>query len=177
MRSLKVLFLFALAAAIAVPAVAAASPEIGLILVQADVAKSCRWTGITDLHFGGYDPADANFAVPKDATSTLWIRCSNHVTAWIQLDQGGGAAAGSTCLNPLRRLGTDTTPTNYLRYDVYKDAARTQVWGCDGTNSQMITSMSSITPFTVTLYGRMPAGQEAAWDAAYFDVLHFTIIF
>ena len=60
-----------------------------------------------------------------------------------------------------------------LRYNVYSDSARTQIWG-NGTGgsstvSDRFTISSSPTRRVYTIYGRIPNGQQLAQVGSYLD--------
>ncbi|HVI59783.1 MAG TPA: spore coat U domain-containing protein [Luteimonas sp.] len=156
-------------------AFAAASPQTANFQVTANVASSCT-VSATDIAFNAYDPADANATAPKDATGTVSVRCTRGTsTAVAALNQGANAATGSTCATPLRQMNGGGTER--LRYDIYKEAGRTNPWGCAAANSQAIpTFASSVTPVTLTTYGRIPAGQDAA-IGSYTDTVQVSVTF
>lgn len=156
-------------------AFAGASPQTATFQVTANVASSCT-VSATDLAFGAYDPADANATAARDATGTVRVRCTRGTsTAVAALDQGANPATGSTCASPLRQMSDGGTLR--LRYDIYQDAGRATVWGCDPTNGLSIpTFTSSLTPVTLTTYGRIPAGQDAA-IGSYTDTVQVSVTF
>ncbi|HEX5214088.1 MAG TPA: spore coat U domain-containing protein [Vicinamibacterales bacterium] len=77
--------------------------------------------------------------------------------------------------NPRTMTGTGT---DRLEYNLYRDAARTQIWG-DGTRGTSTLAgdvgASEVTA-TAIVYGRMPAGQNVT-GGAFFDVIVMTIDF
>jgi len=95
------------------------------------------------------------------------------------LGQGASPAAGSTCLAPLRQLKAyDVSPDAFLRYDIYQDAARTHVWGCDTANRLVVGAPSAGSDFAVPLYGRIPSGQDPYSDSTlYSDTVQVTVTF
>lgn len=158
----------------AMAAQAGPSPQTGSLNVTASVAKSCSITGTSDVAFGAYDPADANFAAPLDASGSVTIRCTKNTTYDIALGQGANAAPGSTCVSPLRRMASGT---ERLAYGLFSDAGRTTTWGCDATNDVTRTETTGpSSPDTVTVYGRIPAGQDVA-DGSYSDTVTVTVTF
>jgi spore coat protein U-like protein len=173
-RTLKALALFALPAALAVPAFAGPSPQTDDFDVTATVNGSCNIISTADIAFGVYDPADVNFTTPLDGTGSVTIRCVRGTVVDVALGQGLFAGAGSTCAAPLRRMSDGGTER--LGYDIYQDAARTTVWGCAATNDQTYTSGSPSTPTTLTTYGRVPAGQDVA-AGSYDDTVVVTATF
>ena len=162
-------------AAAAGSAFAGPSPQSANFQVTANVASSCT-VSATNIAFGAYDPADVNATTPRDASGTVSVRCTRGTsTAVASLTQGANAAAGSTCASPLRQMNGGGTLR--LRYDIYQDAGRATVWGCDATTVQAIpTFTSSLTPATLTTYGRIPAGQDAA-IGSYTDTVQVSVTF
>ncbi|WP_181952578.1 Csu type fimbrial protein [Vulcaniibacterium gelatinicum] len=154
-------------------ALAGPSPQTGSFNVTANVANSCRITATPDLAFGAYDPADANFSTALDAASSISVRCTKGTNAAVALGQGGNPASGSTCAAPLRQMAAGA---ERLRYDLYQDSGRTQVWGCDASNDRDFTSTSSVTATTLNTYGRIPAGQDVA-AGNYTDTVTVTVTF
>jgi len=64
-----------------------------------------------------------------------------------------------------------------LSYNLYQDATYQTIWG-DGTGgSQTYTALATVVfPTTVTVYGRVPAGQNVG-VGSYSDAVVATIIF
>lgn len=161
------------AVVVAGSAFAASSPVTGSFNVTATVANSCLVTSTSNIAFGAYDPADTNATANLDAQGSVNVRCTRGTVANVALGQGNNAAAGSTCIGPLRQMAAGV---ERLRYDVYQNAPRTTTWGCDTTNDQTFTSTSSILPTTLTTYGRIPAGQNVA-AGSFNDTVTVTVTF
>jgi spore coat protein U-like protein len=119
------------------------------------------------VHFGVYNPAATT---PLDTVGGVTTNCS---TWWlgglVHLGQGMHPAPGSTDNNPLRRMASGT---NRLRYQLYKNSARTTVWN----NSVLQAVYTGPTPSTLPVYGRIPAGQSVA-SGSYQDTVIATIFF
>src|SRR5262245_27141549 len=121
-----------------------------LILFCAHSAAADCTISTTSVNFGSYDV----FAVsPADSTGSVTYRCTNHPNVTIVLSKGS-----STTFSPR----TLKNGSNALNYNLYLDAARITVWG-DGTSSTSVYSSSSVSNgnITVTVYGRVPAAQDA----------------
>lgn len=158
----------------AVAAQAGPSPQTGSFNVTANVARSCSITGTSDVAFGAYDPADANFATPLDASGSVTVRCTKNTTYNIALGQGANAASGSTCVAPARQMAAGA---ERLSYGLFSDAGRTTTWGCDASNDVTRTETTGpSSPDTVTVYGRIPAAQDVA-DGNYSDTVTVTVTF
>jgi spore coat protein U-like protein len=65
--------------------------------------------------------------------------------------------------------------TGRLGYDLYTNAGRSTVWGCTTTNDVDVTSTSSAAN-VMTVYGRIPAGQDVA-TGSYSDTVVVTVTF
>jgi spore coat protein U-like protein len=100
------------------------------------------------------------------ASANLSINCSSG--AGYQVSLGSGLyMSGST----RRMVGPST---NYLNYELYRDSARTLTWG-DGTAlGSKVGGTGSGAAQTLTVYGRIPAGQYRA-VGSYTDTVLVTI--
>lgn len=172
-KLIKLLFIGATLSASAV-ALAGPSPQTDSFNVTATAVASCRITATSNVAFGNYDPADVNFSTPLDANGSVTVRCTKGTTFNTALDQGLNAGGGSTCIAPARRMSDGGTER--LSYDLYQNAGRTTVWGCDATTDQSATSTSVTTPNTLTVYGRIPGGQDVA-TGIYSDTVQVTVTF
>jgi len=122
---------------------------IAAVPVHARAACTIIYTA--SLAFGTYDPFSAT---PLDTTGSVWYTCTNSPGVTITVNTG---SSGSYSQRTMR------SGANTLGYNVYIDAARTMIWG-DGTPPSVIgpgatTNFLGIT--IATLYGRVPAGQDA----------------
>ena len=140
-------------------------------------ASDCT-ASATSISFGVYDPV---VALPDDSTGTLTVTCSysesgvKHPAYTVALSSGNGVSSATRWLaaGPFR-----------LYYNLYRDAARTQIWG-DGTTGSYVQS-GTLRPgpgvgnhtrsAAYTVYGRMPAQQDAA-SGDYTDIIVFTLTF
>lgn len=154
-------------------AVAGSSPQTGQFNVTASVEGSCRITATPDLAFGVYDPADAHATTPKDAQSSISVRCVKGMTATVALDEGLHET-GSSCAAPARFMQDGA---ELLRYDIYQDAGHASVWGCDAGNDQSFTAAASNADTVLTTYGRIPAGQNVGLGTSFSDTVVVTVTF
>lgn len=145
------------------------------VTVSATVVANCT-ISTASLSFTGYDPVVANATVPLDATGSLLVACTKGAAATIGLSQGANPFAGSTINAPLRQVRSPTTSA-LIRYDFYQDAARTNIWGDVGGTQTQAYNSTSRTATTLTIYGRMPAGQDVSVAADYADTVVATINF
>ncbi len=111
--------------------------------ITSSVLESCAVTAVT-MDFGAYHGKQI------DQTSTITIACTRGVPYRIGLDNGLHYSA------PDRRL-KHRTSTDYLIYELYRDAARTARWGNDDASNVQMTGDG--TAQHINVYGRVPAGQ------------------
>ena len=131
--------------------------------VTALIASACT-IGAGTLAFGGYDPIVANATAPLDAQGTFQVACTRNTTYTVGLGPGS-FAAGAT-----RQMANGA---QRLAYELYSDPGRTAVWSATSTLSG---TAPSISPVTLTVYGRVPGGQ-AVGPGAYADTVQSTINF
>lgn len=128
---------------------------LGLALAAAPARAQCQLT-VTPVDFGAYDVFDP---APLSSTGSLTYFCANAGrTVQVQLGTGGSG----TFFPRQMASGAER-----LAYNLYLDAAATQVWG-DGSGGSRVFTGTTGTPgrpdpertFTLILYGRVPAGQS-----------------
>lgn len=149
------------------------------------VAADCSVAAV-GVAFGVYDPLAV---LPVDATGTVSVRCT-----WTS----SGGSSGAQRVSPVISLSAGLPPAtmaqrrlrtatgDLLNYNLFRDAARTQVWG-DGSSGTFTAPTSPATlvlpssgnPRTGsrTIYGRMPAGQTNAAPGSYADTITVTVTF
>ena len=149
---------------ISAPAAFAGSATANLN-VSASVSAVCT-ISTAAVAFGAYDPVVANAATDLNGTGTIIVACTKGASATIDLGNGGNLLAGS------RRM---TSGTDFLNYALYKDAARTQVWGtglAGGTTAAYTAASKAST--NITVYGKVPQAQDVT-VGSYTDVVVATI--
>src|SRR6267378_2212911 len=137
--------------------------------ITASVAAKCT-IGAFSVAFGAYDPFSAT---PLDQTGTVTINCTKGTSGVVSFDLGVNASGA------VRRMKDTGAGTNFLSYEIYRDAARTTVWNAVNTVT-LGPSVSKNTALTATAYGRIVAGQDAQAGAAglnYQDTLIATVTF
>ncbi len=132
--------------------------------VTATVIASCNVTA-NDLAFGDYDPLAG---ADDDASATLSVVCTSGTSYTVALDAGQGS--GATVAT--RRM---TNGGNLLSYSLYRDAARTNLWG-QTSGSNTVSGTGAGTTQSLTVYGRAPAGQIVP-PGNYADVITVTVTF
>lgn len=139
-----------------------------MFALSAAVLEACT-VSATGVSFGVYNiltPA------PNDSTGSVVLQCSpSDKNIRISLSTG---SSGTYAARTLTQGG------NQLLYNLYQDAARTAVWG-DGTGGTSVLTIANWTggpnaAQTHTIYGRMPAQQDAA-AGTYSDSIVVTVDF
>lgn len=134
--------------------------------VTATVANNCT-ISTAALAFGSYDPIVTHASANLDGTGTTTITCTKGAVTTVGLNLGSNAS-GST-----RRMASGS---NYLTYEIYKDSARTQVWGSSGADLYDTGTAPSKAPRTFTAYGRVTSAQDVP-AASYADTVTATVNF
>jgi len=124
--------------------------------------------GATGVAFGTYTPLTP---VPLASTGTITVQCFVFFApATVTVDLSAGAS-GSFVTRTLTS-GTDT-----LNYNLYLNAAHTQVWG-DGSGGSLISTLTLNPGFpstaTATVYGAVNALQDPA-PGSYADTITVTV--
>jgi len=132
---------------------------------SATVPNNCSIASADNLEFGS---VAGTIGTDRDQTSTLTFTCTGR-TAWnVGLDNGQNASGNTRRM----RLGASS---NYVTYELYRDAARTQRWGTTlGTDTVAGTGSGSAQSLTV--HGRVPATQ-AVPAGLYRDVVTVTVTY
>jgi spore coat protein U-like protein len=138
-----------------------AFPQVAhdVLTVQTNVRPQCR-VRADDLDLGLYEPSRSS-----RASSSIALQCTPGVIAQIGLSGGGSG-------DPLNRAMNDKGP---LRYQLYKDAALTQVF-TDRNVSEMQRLLATGLNQRVQVYGEAPAGQTAP-EGVYLDVVVVTVTY
>lgn len=145
-------------------ALAAASAHAGTATgnfdVTATVVDTCTISA-SDLAFGSYTGA------LLDSTTTIAVTCTNLTAYTVEIDAGSGSGATTS----VRRM---TGPSSgLLNYALYQDAAHLLVWGTLGA-LQSVAGIGSGASQSLTVYGRVPAGQSPA-AGSYTDTVTVTV--
>ncbi|MCA0401383.1 MAG: spore coat U domain-containing protein [Proteobacteria bacterium] len=160
----RVTTLLGAVAGLAIAGNAHAATATGNLNVSITITASCSVVSATNLDFGSTSTIGANI----DQTSTLTVNCTNSTPYTVALSAGGGA--GATVAS--RKL---TSGGNTLNYSLYRDAARTQLWGVTtGTDTAAGTGTGANQ--TMTIYGRVPS-QASPVPGAYTDTVTVTITY
>ena len=118
---------------------------------SASVVANCFVTA-NSLAFGTYDPT----AVNLDVNTQVLVRCTSGTGYTVALNRGTGTATIA------QREMTDGSG-NKMNYNLYTTAGRTTIFG-DGTDGSTVggtgTGLGVPQEQTVTVYGRIPTGQD-----------------
>lgn len=128
-------------------------------------APSCT-VSTTSVNFGSYNVFTGS---DTDSTGTITIDCNGSAHD-IVVTLSNGASSSFSPRTMLR--GSEA-----LSYNLYRDAARASIWG-DGTGgtSTYTNANPPNSPFNVTIYGRVPAGQDVS-AGVYSDTVSAVINF
>lgn len=159
----------AAAMAIAAPSLMAgpafAATATGNLTVRITIQAECKIQSAADLDFGTRGVIDANI----DQTTTISVQCTNSTPYTVGLSAGAGAGATVA----VRKMTGPAAAA--INYTLYRDAARTQVWGVTvGTDTVAGTGNGSAQPLTV--YGRVPA-QTTPAAGVYTDTVAITVTY
>lgn len=130
--------------------------------VTSTVLSACT-VSATNLAFGSYT------LTQLDATSTVNVIC----TFGTAYDVGLNAGTGSGATVATRKMTGPSSQT--LNYTLYKEAARTTVWG-DTVGADTVTGTGAGTPQALTVYGRAP-GSQASGVGLYTDTITVTVTY
>ncbi len=111
-------------------------------------AAGC-WISTTPVAFGSYNAVNSTDLA---STGTVHYWCSGQVyTRTVYLSKG---VAGSNTPRQMAFGG------NRLSYNLYLDAAHSQVWGDPNPYSYRVTVSANNPDVTLTIYGLIPQGQD-----------------
>ena len=134
--------------------------------VTAEVASNCV-IATSNLAFGAYDPLVQNATQQLDASAGVTVLCTRSSRATVSIDSGRNSIGSSRTL---------AGGSQRVSYQLFRDADRTQEWGGGLSDSQQIVSEGIHKPQQLTVYGRIPPGQEVA-SGVYTDVVTATVDF
>jgi spore coat protein U-like protein len=144
------------------PLTAHAATSITTFSVTAQVTTTCGITA-SNLNFGIYT------GVQVDATTTLSATCSD--TTPYNVGLNAGTTTGATVTT--RKMAGPAT--DLLGYQLFSDTGRTTNWG-NTVGTDTVASTGTGLAQTLTVYGRIPAGQFIQ-SGAYDDTITVTLTF
>lgn len=137
-----------------------------VVVLAASSADAATCTvSATSVGFGAYNVFDS---APSDSTATILLRCNGNAR-----NIAVGISDGEEPLFDWRRLGKGK---ERLLYNLYRDAGRFAIWGdgSGGTQMHVQSEVPNNTEVPLTVYGRIPAGQDVS-AGAYSDSVVVTI--
>ncbi len=129
--------------------------------------SSCTITTVSNVAFGTYNVFSGS---PLDSAGIIRINCTKKAkSVTVDLTKGNAPTYSPRQM----RKGAET-----LTYNLYLDAARTIVWGngTGGTSQYGPTNPPDDTDIDLTLYGRVPSGQDLS-GGSYSDNITATVNF
>jgi spore coat protein U-like protein len=155
-----------LCAGVFVPAAVQAQTAQANLAVSASVIRNCTIAAGT-LAFGNYDPIVANLAADLDQTGTFTVTCTRGgaPAVWVGMDNGAHFTTN-------RRM---TDGAEFLDYELFSNAGRTTPWG-NTSGTGLVVTQNGRNPVTVSVYGRVPAGQDVG-AGSYTDTVVMTVNF
>lgn len=155
-----------------------------LLLIGASTAQAACSVSSSGMGFGPYQPLTfPGKLTSSDVLSTgiITIACTGIITAGgYTLSLGPTNTAGHVGAYAPRYM---TSPSGgpEMQFNIYTDAARTMIWG-DGIMGNLISSVGlSIlignSSNTVTVYGKVPGGQNTLKAGTYSGSMTVTLIY
>lgn len=158
----RLITLVAAASILGVSAPATAATAIGSMVVSATVLSSCI-VAATPMAFGNYASSQV------DSTASVVVTCSNGTAYNVGLDAGTGSGAS---VATRKMTGTSGASLDYM---LYRDSARSAVWGSTvGTDT--LAGTGSGAAQTISVYGRINASQYPG-AGVYADTVVVTVTY
>ncbi len=164
--------------------------ESASLAVGANVPANCS-VSVATIDFGYYDPIGDHYRSSLDASGNLSVHCTAGAVAVVTLsessgtppDSGGGIAGRSSgtasrqMASAQARASGPDSPDNEasgLYYDLYSDAAHSQIWGASPETG--VGHQGTGTQTQLTVYGSIPGGQNVA-PGNFSDTIVATVTF
>lgn len=165
MRMLNPMVATMCAASILMSGDAIAATATGNLNVRITIQAECKVVTAADLDFGTRGVIDANI----DQSTTITIQCTSGTPYTVGLNAGGGAGATVA----VRKMTGPASAT--INYSIYRDAARTQVWG-NTAGTDTVAGTGNGAQQNLTAYGRVPP-QNTPAPGVYSDVVAITVTY
>ena len=149
----------------AAPALVHAGTRSGTMTTTVTVDTSCRMS-VSGLSFGNVNL----FSGQIDATTTIDLTCGPAVNYSVAIDNGQNYNGQRRMYGGPGFLGFGA----YVPYQIYRNAARTQVWGASASTMATGTTPAS-GKVTLTAYGRVP--NSIVFARPYEDTVTVTVNF
>jgi spore coat protein U-like protein len=150
------------------PGVSAQGQSTANMLVVTSVTRKCFIQTPPQLDFGTYDPVQANATAPLDGQSIITVACTKGAAVTIGIDNGANATG------QVRRMAGGAA--QFLTYELYKDAGRTERWGTGAGETFDGGVAPSRDPRPFTVYGRVQGAQDVS-EGAFQDTVLITVNF
>jgi spore coat protein U-like protein len=144
---------------------ASAATTTGTLNVSMTIEANCTVVTPATLSFGTQGVLSSS----RDASGALSLTCSNTTPYNVGLNAGSGT--GATVASRKMTSGGGGT----VNYVLYRDAARTQVWG-NTVATDTFSGTGTGAAETVTVYGRVPS-QATPAPGSYTDAVTVTVTF
>ncbi|MEA5532365.1 spore coat U domain-containing protein [Dolichospermum sp. UHCC 0684] len=169
MRRLALASALFVAVGSAAPSMAVAGTADSNFQISASVNNNCT-ISTAALSFGAYNPGTGT-----SVTGTVTTNCTAYALAVITLSPGYNSDIDNPAEN--RRL-KNVDNANYLSYNLYKDNAKTAIWGSGSSTSTDtgITVIGNGADKSTTVYGEIPAGQNVP-SGSYTDTVTATVTY
>ena len=165
MSHLRVCRIAATMALSLVSVAAVAATTTATFQVSATVAAACT-VSASPMNFGSF----SSLTSVVDTTTSVTVNCVSGTTWLAGIDLGTGAGASLAS----RKL---TGGANILDYNIFRDAARTQVMGGFVTGGNVLGGTGTGLNDVQTLYGRIPANATTPPAGTYTDLITVTVQF
>ena len=131
-------------------------------------ALTCTFGSVTGVNFGSYDVFSAS---PRTATGSISYSCKKVGGVQFMTMSLSAGSSGTFANRTLRSGG------NVLNYNLYPNAANSQVWG-NGTGTTYLYSIDPVDRQVdiLTVYGTIPPGQDVG-VGSYTDTITITMNF
>lgn len=107
------------------------------------------------------------FSLPNaaviNAQTAIYVKCTNALPYTVTLSKGNSGDFA------LRRMGSSP---NKIDYNIYRDSARTLIWGDNTGGYSGVSETGNGNQQTHTAYARMPALQASIAPGSYVDTIY-----
>jgi spore coat protein U-like protein len=118
------------------------------------VGEACLVSIATTMGFADYAPLTTHSGTGLTKDSIISAHCTLNTTATISLSVGSNPVVAENTATPARRMSNGAT--GLLAYNLYRDPARTVIWGAGSGNGASYTGTGSST--NVLIFGKIGAG-------------------
>lgn len=160
----------ALASGVFSAAPALATSNTQSLTVNGSVTQSCTTlSSAQTLTFPAYD-FQANASTPDDGGPVSYTtQCTKGSSVAFSVD-GGANYAHTSGTRAMKSTGT----SDFLNYGLFQDTGRATAWAFNsstgaGANGPTLNPTSDTQTLTLTIYGRIPAGQDVSVASDYTD--------